>query len=67
MVLYVPATGSKTRFFCRLTWYVLREWRREWLRVFPNLVFLPVLMHMRDIYVRIRFSILYVSLFMINY
>ena len=37
--------GSKTRFFWRFTFHVLRLARSEWLRVLPNEVFLPVLSH----------------------
>lgn len=48
IVLNVPVAGSNTRFFWMLGLHVRRVCRSEWLRVFPKLVFLPVLAHSRD-------------------
>lgn len=52
IVLYSPVAGSKTRFLIRLTFQARRVWRSEWLRVLPNVVFLPVLAQMRAIRLR---------------
>jgi Zn-dependent protease len=49
IVLYSPVTGSITRFFWRFAFQERRVERKEWLRVLPKTVFLPVLTHTRAI------------------